>query len=160
MPYTTAIVCLNGHILTRDTQRNRTHQTMSHCPQCCLDLISTCLNCNSPIRGNEVNERGQTILRNNPADAFCYNCGAPYPWTESALENAENIINELDSLSDEDKEKLSKSFKDLMQPTPKTPYAILLAKKALASCKGFMLETLVNLLVSSACVAVKNELGI
>lgn len=159
MSYKIAIACLNGHIISRDMNTNSSYRTMTHCPHCGLQLTNICLHCESPIHGNEVNDRGQTIHSSKPLDAFCYNCGKPYPWTESALENAELIINELDCLSDQEKEKLNKFFKDLIQETPKTPYAILIAKKTLSVCTGFLKESLTNLIISSACEAVKKELG-
>ena len=95
MPYKTAVVCLNGHIFTRDIETISSHETISHCPQCGLQLVSTCIHCNSPLHGFKVQNNGMMIDSNSPPDAYCYNCGQPYPWTESALENAELIINEM-----------------------------------------------------------------
>ena len=158
MPYTIAIVCLNGHILTYDTNKNPDYSTINHCPKCGTELICSCPSCNYPIHGREI-KKGTATYFKTPPDSFCYNCGVPYPWTEFTLENAEMIINELDCLSEQDREKLNRSFKDLIAETPKTPYAILLAKKALSACTGFLKESLVNLILSSACESVKKELG-
>ncbi len=102
---------------------------------------------------------GQINVNDQNADAFCYNCGKPYPWTESAFEKAEMIINELDSLSDTEKEKLCKSLKDLYNETPKTDYAILLVKKAMTSCKGILKESFMDMLLGFCCAAVKTKLG-
>lgn len=157
MPYTTAIVCLNGHILTYSA--DHTHQDIKHCPKCGSELIRSCPSCGSPLHGREI-KKGTATYTQTPPDSFCYNCGSPYPWTESEFENAELIINELDCLSDAEKEKLRLSLRDLYTETPKTDYAVLLVKKAMMSCKGILKDVLIDMLLGFCCNAVKAKLGI
>ena len=162
MSYKIALVCLDGHVITRDIDTNATFRAMTHCPKCGLGLITACISCGEPIHGYEVNNNGITFYgsKSTPADAFCYHCGNPYPWTESKFENAELIINELDCISDTDKEKLRLSLKDLYSETPKTSYAILLVKKAMTSCKGILKDSFMVMLTEICCAAVKSQLGI
>lgn len=162
MPYKNALVCLDGHVVSRDISANSSFRTMTHCPKCGLQLISACLSCNQPIHGDEVDSIGRVhrSSKSTPADTFCYHCGKPYPWTESKFENAELIINELDCLSDTDKEKLCHSLKDLYSETSKTSYAILLVKKAMIACKGILRDSFMGMLTEFCCVAVKEQLGI
>ena len=162
MSYKIALVCLDGHVVTRDISSNSSFRTMSHCPRCGLKLTNVCLSCGEPLHGNEVNDKGQMFVgsKSAPPEAFCYHCGKPYPWTESRFENAELIINELDCLSDVDKEKLCRSLKDLYSETPQTAYAVLLVKKAMLACKGVLKDSFMKMLVDFCCAAVKSQLGI
>lgn len=160
MSFKNAIVCLNGHILTRDSAANSSYKATTHCPKCGLELINICPRCNAPIHGQEINSIGQRIISTKPADSFCYNCGTPYPWTESEFEKAELIINELDDLTTAEKEKLCRSLIDLYNETPKTDYAVLLAKKAMMSCKGILKDVFKDMLVGFCCATVKTKLGI
>ena len=51
---------------------------------------------------------------NYTAPAFCYKCGDPFPWTAAALRAAEDLADEMDALSDDEKESLKKTLPDLV----------------------------------------------
>ncbi len=63
--------------------------------------------------------------------AFCHNCGKPYPWTETKIEAARELTQELD-LSSEDKEILTKSIDDIVSDSPRTTLGATRFKKIMA----------------------------
>jgi len=127
--YDTAEICLNGHIISSQAlSKPECHE--EYCNSCGEKTIQTCQNCNSPIRGyyHRPNIAGITTI-NTPS--FCYNCGNPYPWTETRLQAAQDLINEIDELSEEEKEKFADSLPDVIADTPKTPLAATRFNKVL-----------------------------
>ena len=158
MPYKIARVCLNGHLITNNIDADPVFAEQKCCTICGSEAISYCSHCNAEIRGAYSN--GFRIdFEDKTVYAYCHNCGNPYPWTEASLEKAEMIIVKLAGVSKKTKKELSKSFKDLMQETPGTEYAILLAKQALSVCKSTAKEALIGIITELACAAVKTKLG-
>jgi hypothetical protein len=71
-------------------------------------------------------------------DAFCRNCGKPYPWTERQLEAAGELVKEEAVLSEADKAILTAALPDLMSNTPRTTLAAMRFKRIVGSAgKGF-----------------------
>jgi hypothetical protein len=63
--------------------------------------------------------------------AFCYDCGKPYPWTEERLTAAREFAHELEGLSADERDQLSKSFDDIVSDTARTPLAVERVKKVI-----------------------------
>nr|DAL11009.1 MAG TPA_asm: Primosomal protein N' [Caudoviricetes sp.] len=134
----------------------------TYCSLCGSKIISTCPSCNSPLRGdyyaNKAHYRygaitfdghGQKILsgfneelqsHQTQIPAYCYNCGKPYPWTEARLKAAENIIDMIDELSEEQKQKLVEFIPDLLIETPRSEYAALICAKFLDGISGYVFQ--------------------
>jgi len=77
-----------------------------------------------------------------PLPIFCPDCGKPYPWTEAKLKAAQELSDELDNLSPEEREMLKKSLNDIVRDTPQTTVAAtrfkrLVAKAGKAAAGGF-----------------------
>src|SRR5450756_713310 len=112
MEYRTGLVCLNGHV---ETTWMEIAPPTPYCSICGEPTISACPDCDAPIRGMI---EGIVPLADEPAPQFCYNCGKPYPWTGRALEAADELVNDLENLSDEEKELLMKlSLIHISEPT-------------------------------------------
>jgi hypothetical protein len=62
---------------------------------------------------------------------YCPNCGAPYPWTQTKLLAAKELLEEIGSLSKEDKETLSLSIDDIFNNTPNAEVAAIRFKRIL-----------------------------
>lgn len=114
--YKTASVCLNGHINSNDVSSY--NNNANYCSKCGSQLIITCPNCDASIHGKYEVE-GVISFSTGPEnpDAYCYNCGKPYPWTESAIKATQELL-ALDS--SEDSKYLQDNINALLIDTPKT----------------------------------------
>lgn len=137
--YETAKICLNGHMITSSMETM--HDTDKFCTICGQATITCCTNCNSPIHGSYYAE-GIFNLEDPPVPSYCHNCGHPYPWIEERLKAAENIINMLDSLTNDQKRQLIDFIPDITMETPRSEYAALIYAKLLDGLQGFVVECL------------------
>lgn len=146
--YTHAQICLSGHINNSNVEHHPENEN-SFCQICGAKVIDECPSCHAKIRG----ERGcikrnmldncfhfSTIQRLSIAPAYCYACGAPYPWTEATLKTAENIINMLDELTPEQKKQLVDFIPDIIVETPQSRYAALVYAKFLDGLQGLAVD--------------------
>lgn len=160
MGYKTAEICLNGHVISPRSDANNHEE---YCSKCGAKTITVCPNCASQIRGWYVKEGVVTILPDKlsfPRPAYCPSCGKPYPWTESALENAALLIEEEEEFSQEQKSKLIESLPDIVSETPKTNVATIRFKKALSSAGKFTAEGIRQFCIDFACELAKKSLGL
>lgn len=146
--YTHAQICLSGHINNSNIEYYP-EENSSFCQECGSKIIDECPSCHAKIRG----ERGcmhANMLDNryhftaayhlSVAPAYCYACGAPYPWTKATLQTAENIINMLDELTPEQKQQLVDFIPDIIVETPQSRYAALFYAKLLNGLQGLVLN--------------------
>lgn len=160
-----AQICTNGHMRNScaDSNPNRNE---SFCALCGAAVIDRCPSCKTPIRGCKSIEQprgtlngnifskrratttvtGYAILTSNdaPVPAFCHQCGAPYPWTEATLKTAENIINMLDELTEDQKKQLVNFIPDIIVETPQSRYAALVYAKFLDGLQGLAVDCFKN----------------
>lgn len=144
--YDTAQICLNGHV-TNSMAASYPQSNQKYCALCGAQTITACPNCNVAIRG-DYHVPGVIGFFDYNKPAYCYNCGVAFPWTESSLKAANELADELDSLSQEERQLLKDSFPDLVRDTPKTPVAETrfrrLIKKAGAEAYDGMKAVLVD----------------
>lgn len=141
--YKTAMICLNGHLIT-DNYENRGIKD-SFCNKCGAATIINCQYCHNHIHGRySVNNIGSMPLREIPA--YCHNCGKPYPWTETFLKTAEEMVDMFDELTTEQKQQLKETFPDLIVETPKSKLSALKAAKLINGLTSFGKDILVKLL--------------
>ena len=119
--YDIAQICLNGHEINSSFTECPEYNK-KYCEECGEKTIIRCLECNSEIQGDLRNS--EITIPGYDVPAFCYNCGKPYPWTKTKIDSAKELALELEGLSEEDKELLSKSIDDLVKDTPKTNLAV------------------------------------
>lgn len=141
--YSTAQICLNGHVITPDIKDNG---TQTYCTKCGKPIISTCPHCSKPIRGLR-NDDIYYMLEEYVCPSYCYNCGKPYPWTERILNNATELISLADELDANTKELIKSAIPDLIIDTPSTPVAAAKYSKALSDAGDVLKNSLHNLLV-------------
>lgn len=128
--YNNATICLNGHVVSK-YQANY----QKFCSKCGKETYSKCPECNSPIHGKyEVDGIVDLSGSYNRPD-YCYNCGAPYPWTKIILDNAVMLVSLEDELDESMKELIKTAIPDLITETPATPIAIAKYKKGI-KCAG------------------------
>lgn len=114
--------------------------------------------CGAAIRGY-YHVPGIVVLgRHYCRPAYCYNCGQPYPWTTSSLEAANELADELESLTLEEREQLKNSFPDLLRNTPKSAVAEIRFKKIIKKVGSDAYDGLKTILVDVVSETVKKSL--
>lgn len=151
--YETAQICLNGHLRNNEVNQHP-DRNEKFCSLCSKEVISECPTCKAPIRSYYYEQKAvYNTINSDPLQteqrfskefggyektqlsgelivpAFCHNCGEPYPWTKTFLENAEDMVDMFDELSPEQKLQLKETFPDLIVETPKSKLAALQASK-------------------------------
>ena len=90
-----------------------------------------------------------------PLPICCPDCGKPYPWTEIKLKAAQELADELDSLSAEERSLLKKSLNDIVRDTPKTTVAATRFKRLVAKAGKSAADGFRDILVDVLSEAVK-----
>jgi hypothetical protein len=156
--YDVAQICLNGHVIT-DSARRSPQFTQKFCDKCGDSTIMECQNCKTPIRGDYHVDGILDLTGSAPvAPSFCHECGKAYPWTERKLEAAWELADELDELSNEEKEKLKQNLNELIRDTPKTEVAATRVKKILTKIGKESFSAMKSILLELATEAVKKTL--
>jgi hypothetical protein len=119
--YGVAQICREGHIANPAMHANPS-RNKAHCTTCGAETISTCQSCTKPIRGAYCSVRYGAVQVNPlvKAPAFCEHCGAPFPWTESRLDAANDLADQL-GLDIPERTLLEKSIEELVRDTPRAP---------------------------------------
>ena len=156
--YDTAQVCGEGHLLNAFAG-SRPENNVKHCSQCGAVTLTTCPSCREPIRGYHFvgSSRGNGAGPDEPP-SYCHNCGKPYPWVEKRLAVASAIIEEMQDLTDSEKEELSKSLSDLVRDVPATELAVLRFKKYLPKAGAAVYNAFKSVMISVATDEVKRKL--
>lgn len=154
--YRTAQVCLNGHSVTSSLEISP-ELAEKFCSDCGVETISTCPNCQAKIRGYyEV--PGVFSMGGYTPPNFCHGCGTAFPWARAKIDAAKELADELDELSDDEKEKLKSTIDDLVVAGPKTEVAALRYKKLVGKVGGATASALRSILVDVASEAAKKLL--
>jgi hypothetical protein len=125
--YDVAQICLNGHVIN-DSVKKFPEFNKKFCDKCGAATITNCPNCNAEIQG-EYYAEGVISISHYTTPAFCSNCGKPYPWTEVKIQVAHDLAQELENISDDDKEILTQSINEIVKDSPRTTFAATRFKK-------------------------------
>lgn len=156
--YHTAQLCINGHMIT-DKFDSHSELSKPFCPKCGARTITNCPSCNAPIHGDY--DCGIPVIgAPYHIDSYCYACGNPYPWTESAIKNATLIIEESEELSDTLKSSMIETLPDVITETPSTNLAVVRMKKCLASAGKFTADALRQFVIDFGCELAKKSCGL
>jgi hypothetical protein len=154
--YDVAQICLNGHVVNDSVQRSPVHST-ARCSRCGAETISACPSCKKSIRG-EYQVDGVFAPCYDEAPAFCHECGKPYPWTESRLEAAHELVQEM-GLDIPEKTLLTESIHDLIRDTPKAQAAAVRFQRLTEKAKPVVKEGMKTLLAEVISQSAKKILG-
>lgn len=127
--YDVAQICLNGHVINESVKKYPQHNK-KFCDKCGAATITNCPKCKNEIQG-EYHAEGLVSI-SQAAPEFCLNCGKPYPWTEAKIQAAHDLAQELENISDDDKEILTQSINDIVKDSPRTTLAATRFKKILS----------------------------
>lgn len=89
---------------------------------------------------------------------YCYQCGKPYPWTETIIKASLDLLWMDEDLSSEQKDVLKNTIPDLIVETPVTPVAVARYKKYISKASSFISNALYQLLVDVVSESVKKSL--
>lgn len=142
--YRTAKICQNGHMITNNVESSDNHDKI--CSECGAETITQCKFCGAAIHGVYILPSYIGKYPPTPVPAFCYNCGKPYPWTESFFNTADEMVDMFDELSTEQKQQLKETFPDLIVETPQSKLAALKAAKLINGLQSFGKDIFVKLL--------------
>lgn len=154
--YDVAQICINGH-LVNSSSRSMSQFNQKFCEKCGAETITQCPSCKLDIRGY-YHSPGFISLAEESIPSFCHNCGKSYPWTESALDAAQELADELSELTDEEKDLLKKSLPDLIKETPKTKVAESRFKKIMSKAKKESVDAMRSILVDIISETIKKSL--
>ena len=125
--YETAQVCKNGHVIT-DVYSESADLAKPFCPVCGQPTITKCEHCGAEIQGRLHVDSVISTRKTERPPAYCFNCGKPFPWTQSHIETVHELL-ELDGKIDEpDRDTMRGVLSDLLAETPKTQVAVVKAK--------------------------------
>lgn len=157
--YHTAEVCLDGHCTTPSLER-RPELRSQYCTECGSKTITQCPNCSANIRGRHVvpNVVGPGTEYKPPN--YCHSCGKPLPWTERKISAAQELVEEIEELSEDEKEILKQSIFELSQDSPRTELASIRYKKLLSKCRDYARQSLNSTVTSILTESAKKLLGL
>jgi hypothetical protein len=150
--YDTAQICPNGHT-ANDSMINSPEFNKEFCEICGEKTLSTCPKCNAGIRGSYWSPGIVSVHKYHPPN-HCRACGAPFPWTQRAIEAAIALSVESGGLQGEDADKFAAAVKDLVIESPQTPLAASRFKKLVAKAgketAGAIRDVLVDIVSETA----------
>lgn len=155
--YDTAQVCLNGHIIN-DSYTQYPEFNQSFCGQCGAETITTCIECGAYIKGSYIDTDFCTPDMAPAVSSYCHNCGKPYPWTLSALEAAQELLEIEDILSQEELDYLSKNMSAIVSDTPKTTVVATKLKLAVGKLSRHVGSAIYDIVVDVASETAKKTL--
>lgn len=135
----TAQICLSGHVVNEAT-RSAPDLSSKFCKKCGQPTIEQCPSCAAQIKGRNhaLGTHGTpstSSTRESRVPLYCYNCGKYYPWTQTTLDTAKELLSEED-LTPEDKAKIAESLPDIITQTPRTPLAATRIRKVVDKMSG------------------------
>ena len=158
--YHIAQVCLNGHMIN-DSYDTHPELNQIFCSKCGSEAIAKCPNCGSNIHGDYEVPGVSWAGGTESPDAYCYNCGKPYPWTEKAINCARALIEEDDQLKPDEKQQFSDTLPDLIvqSPTPNTQLSAVRFKRLIAKAAVSTGDAIKSIIVDIASEAIIKSLG-
>lgn len=154
--YDVAQICRNGHVANSMACDYPT-SNQPHCDKCGAPTITACPSCQTPIRGY-YHVPGVIGSYSYSAPAFCFKCGVPFPWTAVGLQAARELVDELDDLTQDERETLKRTVDELVRESPRTPVAETKFKKIMRKAGKEGVDAMRTILVDIVGETVKKTL--
>ena len=129
--YRVAQICPNGHVATTAADQNPELRE-TFCSQCGEETMVQCSKCAASIRGDYHVDGFFGLGGDYDPPAFCYNCGAAFPWTARKVAGAVELLEVDGSLSAEEIQQFRTDLDILTKDGPKTLAASTRFKKKMA----------------------------
>ena len=149
--YDIAQICTSGHVIN-SCFVSTPHINRNFCERCGAPTIINCPYCSATIRGS-YRTRSSTSSFTRPS--YCPDCGKAYPWIEARLKAAQELSDEVDNLSPEERSLLKKSLDDIVRDTPQTTVAANRFKRLVAKAGKPVADAFRDILVDILSEAAK-----
>lgn len=93
-----------------------------------------------------------------PVPKYCPECGSPYPWTQSILDNALELLSLDVDLDDDTKNTIREAIPNLIVETPSTTISVQKYKMAIEHASQIVKDGLYNLLKDVVSEGIKTLL--
>ena len=90
--------------------------------------------------------------------AYCHSCGNAYPWTQTALKSAKELVEELDQLDQDEKDKLNGSIGELVRDSLQSQVAAVRFKKLIEKVGGTAADAIRRIVMDLASEAIKKQI--
>ncbi|PKF88422.1 DUF2321 domain-containing protein [Bacillus sp. BA3] len=157
MSYQTALICTNGHIVNGNMEEWPV-DNQAFCSECGANTIDKCKNCGTKIKGDNNYGIGYEHLQE--AHSHCSGCGKAFPWLDEKLKAAKELIDEMEQLNTEEREKLKTSIDDLIINGPRTELAVTRFKKLIPKAGKDLANGMRAIIVEIASETAKKSLGL
>lgn len=147
--YGTAQICLNGHVISSSVKEHP-KSCQTYCDICGAKAIEACPNCEEPIRGTHYISgpyRRVFSCSIETPPSYCGNCGQSFPWTETALQSAVELLAEELQLSEEETAGLNESVSDAIRETPRATLGATRIRRLLQRAGEETVEAVRDILV-------------
>jgi hypothetical protein len=153
--YEEAQVCIEGHIVSMFATTSA-EKRQDRCVKCGAATVMECAHCQEPIRGY-LHGSGESHAAKEPP-SFCHKCGKPYLWVDKKLAVGTALIEEMQGLSDSERDAPSKSLGDLVRDVPATEVAVVRFKKYLPKAGAAVYDAFKAAMISVVTDEVKKKL--
>lgn len=150
-------ICENGH---GKIENDVLSSVNKFCERCGAEMLNKCPSCGRNFKVWDFTRCGGYAIPKFERPLYCISCGAPYPWTTSAIENAKLLIFEDSQLNDSDKEAVGFLVPDIIAETPKTQTAIITLQKALKIAGKFTADGIRQFVIDFGCELAKKQFGL
>ncbi|MFL6451110.1 MAG: DUF2321 domain-containing protein [Bryobacteraceae bacterium] len=107
-----AAVCRSGHLIN-DAVNEYPDKNRKFCGVCGAEVILKCESCNHALIGKRFYD-GVATSTATMVPKYCEHCGNAFPWAEAVLQQADELVDLIDELSDD--EKITEIGKPLVRP--------------------------------------------
>jgi hypothetical protein len=149
-------VCMNGHQITTGAHSHPQHR-QPFCSECGAETITQCPECNTDIRGF-YHARNVIGAIDPPVPNNCHNCGAAYPWRQTAIAEAIEVL-QMD-LDEQDAASVPELVKAVSIEAPGTQIAAIKLKRLLPKIGKATYDVAVKVISDLASETAKKTLGL
>lgn len=153
--YNVAQICENGHVVIAWLDA-APESGRKFCETCGAQTIEACKNCDADIPGTLKD----TVVLSYDRPSFCGECGASYPWMQSAIDELKSLTELAEGLKEEQRAQLRAAIDDLVVDTPRTKGAVAKVKLLAPKLGKEVWEAMRGILVDVATEAAKKEMGL
>lgn len=150
-----AQICPEGHVVTSSFYTSPEFGE-EYCSTCGKQTLTACSSCSTPIRGSY---RASLSARYKPP-AYCRNCGVPFPWTATAIEEWRLLADMFEGVTDDERARLKASIDDIIVDSPGTPRTVLTLKRLLPKVGNEAYGAARTILLAVATAAAKEQMGL
>jgi hypothetical protein len=154
--FDTAQICINGHLISTATE-TRPQSKRDFCDKCGVETICICPNCKKPIKGDylgsDINEKQNKTNIHGLLDSlgfsipqFCDSCGTSFPWFQQKPELVYEFVENIASLTFEQKTDFINSIVELIKETAKAPIAKIRLRNILSVLDKDISDNILELL--------------